>query len=64
MGYNAFSIQSYKVDSIDTGNVLRAERKYEIIFQGYRYIVKFQKSFEVGLPFNYMSKYQESHISS
>ena len=29
-----------------------AEKKFEIIIDGYRYIVKFQKNSEVGLIFN------------
>lgn len=39
-----------------------AERKYEILIEGYRYIVKFQKNSEVGLTFNYISEYLGSHI--
>ena len=34
-----------------------AEKKFEIIIDGYRYIVKFQKNSEVGLIFNYVSEY-------
>ena len=33
-----------------------AEKKFEIIIDGYRYIVKFQKNSEVGLIFNYVSE--------
>lgn len=29
-----------------------AEKKFEIIIDGFRYIVKFQKNSEVGLTFN------------
>jgi len=39
-----------------------AERKFEIIIDGNRYIVKFQKNSEVGLTFNYISEYLGSHI--
>lgn len=39
-----------------------AERKFEIIIEGYRYIVKFQKNSEVGLTFNHVSEYLGSHI--
>ena len=39
-----------------------AERKFEIIIDGHRYIVKFQKNSEVGLTFNYVSEYLVSHI--
>ena len=38
-----------------------AEKKFEIIIDGYRYIVKFQKNSEVGLIFNYVSEYLGSH---
>ena len=31
-----------------------AEKKFEIIIDGFRYIVKFQKNSEVGLTFNYV----------
>ena len=34
-----------------------AEKKFEIIIDGFRYIVKFQKNSEVGLIFNYVSEY-------
>lgn len=39
-----------------------AERKFEIIIDGNRYIVKFQKNSEVGLTFNHVSEYLGSHI--
>ena len=39
-----------------------AEKKFEIIIDGFRYIVKFQKNSEVGLTFNYVSEYLGSHI--
>jgi len=39
-----------------------AEKKYEILIDGYRYIVKFQKNSEVGLTFNHVSEYLGSHI--
>ena len=39
-----------------------AERKFEIIIEGHRYIVKFQKNSEVGLTFNHVSEYLGSHI--
>lgn len=39
-----------------------AERKFEIIIEGFRYIVKFQKNSEVGLTFNHVSEYLGSHI--
>ena len=34
-----------------------AERKYEIIIDGFRYIVKFQKNSEVGLTYSHISEY-------
>ena len=39
-----------------------ADRKFEIIIDGHRYIVKFQKNSEVGLTYNYVSEYLGSHI--
>lgn len=39
-----------------------AERKFEIVIDGHRYIVKFQKNSEVGLTFNCVSEYLGSHI--
>ena len=39
-----------------------AERKFEIIIEGYRYIVKLQKNSEVGLTFNHVSEHLGSHI--
>lgn len=39
-----------------------AEKKYEIIIEGHRYIVKFQKNSEIGLLFNHVSEYLGSHI--
>lgn len=39
-----------------------AEKKIEIIIDGHRYIVKFQKNSEVGLTYNYVSEYLGSHI--
>ena len=39
-----------------------AEKKFEILIEGHRYIVKFQKNSEVGLTFNYVSEYLGSHI--
>ena len=39
-----------------------AEKKFEIIIDGHRYIVKFQKNSEVGLTFNHVSEYLGSHI--
>lgn len=39
-----------------------AERKYEIIIDGFRYIVKFQKNSEVGLTYSHISEYLGSHI--
>ena len=39
-----------------------AEKKFEIIIDGFRYIVKFQKNSEVGLTFNHVSEYLGSHI--
>lgn len=38
------------------------EKKFEIIIDGYRYIVKFQKNSEVGLIYNHVSEYLGSHI--
>ena len=39
-----------------------AEKKFEIIIDEHRYIVKFQKNSEVGLTYNYVSEYLGSHI--
>ena len=39
-----------------------AEKKFEIIIEGHRNIVKFQKNSEVGLIFNHVSEYLGSHI--
>ena len=39
-----------------------AEKKFEIVIDGHRYIVKFQKNSEVGLTYNYVSEYLGSHI--
>ena len=39
-----------------------AEKKFEIIIDGHRYIDKFQKNSEVGLTYNYVSEYLGSHI--
>ena len=39
-----------------------AEKKFEIIIDGHRYIVKFQKNSEVGLTYNHVSEYLGSHI--
>lgn len=40
-----------------------AEKKYEIIIEGYRYIMKFQKNSEIGLVYNHVSEFLGSHIS-
>ena len=39
-----------------------AEKKFEIMIDGHKYIVKFQKNSEVGLTYNYISEYLGSHI--
>ena len=39
-----------------------AEKKFEIIIDGHKYIVKFQKNSEVGFTYNYVSEYLGSHI--
>lgn len=39
-----------------------AEKKYEILISGKRYIVKFQKNSEIGLIYNHVSEYLGSHI--
>ena len=39
-----------------------AEKKFEIIMDGHRYIVKFQKNSEIGLTYNHVSEYLGSHI--
>lgn len=39
-----------------------AEKKFEILISGKRYIVKFQKNSEVGLIYNHVSEYLGSHI--
>ena len=39
-----------------------AEKKFEIIIDGHRYIVKFQKNSEVGLTMSHVCEYLGSHI--
>lgn len=39
-----------------------AEKKFEILISGKRYIVKFQKNSEIGLIYNHVSEYLGSHI--
>lgn len=39
-----------------------AEKKFEIVINEYRYIVKFQKNSEVGLTYSHISEYLGSHI--
>lgn len=39
-----------------------AERKFEIVIDDSRYIVKFQKNSELGLLYNHISEYLGSHI--
>lgn len=39
-----------------------AEKKFEILISGKRYIVKFQKNSEIGLIYNHVSVYLGSHI--
>lgn len=39
-----------------------AERKFEILIKGHRYIVKFQKNSESGLLYNHVSEYIGSHV--
>ena len=39
-----------------------AERKYEILVEGFRYIMKFQKNSEIGLTFSHVSEYLGSHM--
>jgi len=41
-----------------------AERKEEIIIDGFRYIMKFQKNSEVGPVYNHVSEYMGSHVFS
>lgn len=41
-----------------------AEKKYEIIIDGFRYIMKFQKNSEIGLIYNHVSEYLGSHVFS
>ena len=41
---------------------LGQKRSLEIIIDGFRYIVKFQKNSEVGLTFNHVSEYLGSHV--
>lgn len=41
-----------------------AERKEEIIIDGFRYIMKYQKNSEVGLVYNHVSEYIGSHVFS
>lgn len=38
------------------------ERKEEIIIEGFRYIMKFQKNSEVGPVYNHVSEYMGSHV--
>ncbi len=39
-----------------------AERKEEIIIDGFRYIMKYQKNSEIGLLYNHVSEYIGSHV--
>ena len=39
-----------------------AEQKCEIIVDGFRYIMKYQKNSEVGLTFNHVSEFLGSHV--
>lgn len=39
-----------------------AEKKFEIIIEGHRYIVKFQKNSEIGLTYSHVSEYLGSHV--
>ncbi len=41
-----------------------AEKKYEIVIDGFRYIMKFQKNSEVGPTYNHVSEYLGSHVFS
>ena len=40
------------------------ERKEEIIIDGFRYIMKYQKNSEIGLLYNHVSEYIGSHVFS
>lgn len=47
----------------ETGTIYSGtERKYEILIDGYRYIVKVQSHSESGLLYNHVSEYLGSHI--
>ena len=39
-----------------------AERKEEIVIDGFRYIMKYQKNSEIGLVYNHVSEYIGSHV--
>lgn len=39
-----------------------AEKKYEILIDGFHYIMKFQKNSEIGLIFNHISEFLGSHV--
>ncbi len=39
-----------------------AERKEEVIVDGFRYIMKYQKNSEIGLLYNHVSEYIGSHV--
>ena len=39
-----------------------AEKEYELLIDGFRYIMKFQKNSEIGLIYNHVSEYLGSHI--
>ena len=41
-----------------------AERKYELIVDGFRYIMKYQKNSEIGLTYSHVSEFLGSHIFS
>lgn len=41
-----------------------AEIKYELIINGFKYIMKFQKNSEAGLTFSHVSEYLGSHVFS
>lgn len=53
----------YSAYPINTGVFLAgAEQKCELIIDGFRYIMKYQKNSEIGLTYNHVSEYLGSHV--
>ena len=60
MSMRDYSIYETSKDVFFSG----AEKKYELIIEGHRYIMKFQKNSEIVLVYNHVSEFLGSHIFS